>query len=297
MVVLRDRGNPDRVALALHETRPHAAAEPLRGLQKLPAIGLEELNASAALQDRMDVKYVVTLAQLDALLEQVAPRCRALEIDGRRAFAYRTTYYDTSDLLTFREHVQRRRRRFKCRKRRYVDSGRAVFEVKLKAVRGRTVKHAMPCTPADDLAAAEAAFLRLQLREAYGRELQRSLRPVLTATCLRSTIVAPALGQRLTCDVGLDFGGGRLADGLAIVESKSSCGRAAFDRLLVGLGARPVTGCSKYLLGMALTRDGVRDNDVRPLLRRYFTRASAGSAASRGAASRTWTSTRVTSRT
>ena len=267
---------------------PRSGAEPVRGLHDLAPIDLAELNASAALQDRMDVKYIVTLAQLEVLLAQLAPVCRALEIDGRRAFAYRTTYYDTDDLLTFREHVQQRRRRFKCRKRTYVDSGHAVFEVKLKAARGRTVKHAMPCASStDELGADEAAFVHLHLRQAYGRTLQDALHPVLTATCRRLTIAIPELGQRLTCDVDLDFGAGRLADGLAIVESKSARGRAAVDRVLVGMGARPVTRCSKYLLGTALARGDVRDNDVRPLLRRYFAAAAASDGAARGARSTT----------
>jgi len=36
---------------------------------------------------------------------------------------------------------------------------------------------------------------------------------------------------------------------------------------------RPVQRCSKYLLGIALTHDGLRDNDLRPLLRHYFVAA------------------------
>jgi hypothetical protein len=265
----------------------------------LPAIGLAELNEHAALQDRIDVKYVVTLAQLAALMSALSPAYRALEIDGRRAFRYRTTYYDTADMLLVHEHVQQRRRRFKCRKRRYLDSERAVFEVKLKAARGRTVKHAMACGAGDELQPDEAIFLRELLRRAYGRELRAELRPVLVASCRRMTIAAPELGERLTCDVDLDFGGPRLDARFAILESKSPRGGAAVDRALLEMGVRPVDSCSKYLLGMALTRYGVRDNNLRPLLRRYFTPANASGSAAAGdpARSMTCTSTRVTSRT
>jgi hypothetical protein len=254
-------------------------------LLALPPIGLRELDAKASLQDRVDVKYIVTLAQLDALVERLAATHRALEIDGRRAFGYRTTYYDTDDLLTFREHVQQRRRRFKCRKRSYVDSGRSVFEVKLKGPRGRTVKHAIACCPADELTDDEAAFLDANLLRAYGRRVHGALAPTLTATCRRSTIAAPELGERLTCDLGLDFGGGRLEPRLAILESKSPLGMAAADRALRSMGVRPVQRCSKYPLGMALIRGDLRDNDLRPLLRRYFVatpeRRSASASASR----------------
>jgi len=263
----------------------------------LAPIGLAELNAHAALQDRVDVKYVVSRGQLDELLAVLAKTHRALEIDGRRSFVLRTTYYDTLDMLTLREHVQQRRRRFKCRKRRYVDSARSMIEVKLKGARGRTVKHAMACDPADDLRAEELDFLRAVVQREYGRRFDVALHPALTATCRRLTIAAPQLGERLTCDVQLDFGDARLDDRLAIVESKSRCGGAVADRALRGMGVRPVSGCSKYLIGIALTRDGVRDNDLRPLLRRYFVSDARVPGASSRTPARTWTSTRVTSRT
>jgi len=270
-------------------------------VRALPAIGLDELNEHAALQDRIDVKYIVPLAQLALLVQGLGPVYRALEIDGRRAFRYRTTYYDTADMLLVREHIQQRRRRFKCRKRRYLDSDRSVFEVKLKGTRGRTVKHAMACDPGDELRPEDAAFLRELLQRAYGRDLRETLRPSLVASCQRMTIAAPELGERLTYDVGLNFGGGRLDERFAIVESKSSRGGARVDRALLAMGVRPVNGCSKYLLGMALTRDGVRDNNLRPLLRRYFASNTAGGGATAGGAARsssmTCTSTRVTSRT
>ncbi len=245
-------------------------------LGALAPIGLQALNEHAALQDRVDVKYIVTLAQLDELLARLGTTHRTLEIDGRRLFGYRTTYYDTTDLLTFREHVQQRRLRFKCRKRCYLDSARSVFEVKLKGPRGRTVKHAMPCVGGDALTAQEAAFLDAHLLEAYGRVVARELAPTLTATCRRATIVDPARGERLTCDLAVAFDAtAQLDPGLAILECKSARGLSAADRALRDLGVRPVERCSKYLLGMALTTGDLRDNDLRPLLRRYFTPATA----------------------
>lgn len=270
-----------------------------RVIGALPAIGLEDLNERAALQERIDVKYIVTLTELTTLVERIAPGYTALEIGGRRAFRYRTTYYDTDDMLLVREHVQQRRRRFKCRKRLYLDSDCSVFEVKLKGTRGRTIKHAMACCPADEMQADEIAFLHEHLRRAYERELEVALHPSLVVACRRMTIVAPHLGERLTIDLDVDFGLGRLDERLAIVESKSRRGGAAVDRALLGMGVRPVKGCSKYLLGMSLTRDAVRDNNLRPLLRRYFAAGSGPCSASavEDGRSTTWTSTRVTSRT
>ena len=91
----------------------------------------------------------------------------------------------------------------------------------------------------------------------------------------RITLAAPERCERLTCDVGLAFAApdgatGRLRPGTAIVESKSRRGAALADGVLRSLGARPVSGCSKYALGIALTHPGVNANPYRPLLRRHF---------------------------
>jgi hypothetical protein len=87
----------------------------------------------------------------------------------------------------------------------------------------------------------------------------------------RMTLVAPERGERLTCDVGLLFEDrARLAAGAVILESKSRTGAALADAVLRRLGVRPAAGCSKYCLGIALTRPGVTANPYRRLLRRHF---------------------------
>lgn len=242
-----------------------------RRLEALAPIGLEELNGAAGLQSRVDRKYVVSADELDAVVDRLADSHRILEIDGRRVFRYRTTYYDTSDLLSLREHLQGRRRRFKCRKRLYVDSDRCQFEVKLKGSRGETVKHAVTTDWAADLLPHEREFARDTLLSAYDRDLPiESMAAVLTVECRRITLAAPADEERLTIDVALDFGGARLSDGHAIVESKSRTGWARVDEVMRELGIRPEGRCSKFCLGLALRRSDVRANDFIPLLRRCF---------------------------
>jgi VTC domain len=236
-------------------------------------IGLEQLDAGAALRDRVDVKYVVPLDAFAALADRLLATHAALEIDGRRAFAYRSRYFDTPELRVFRDHIQQRRRRYKCRSRQYLDTGAYAFEVKLKGLRGRTVKHRM-AHDGHDLSDAAIGFLRDCLDSAYGREPDSGLRPALDVAYTRVTLVAPALGERVTCDFDLAFAGpsgagGRLDAGMAIVESKSPRGDALADRVLRELGHRPQPSCSKYCLGVALTRP-VAGNPLRSLLRRHF---------------------------
>jgi hypothetical protein len=249
------------------------APSPSLVVEAFAAIGLEQLDAGAALRDRLDVKYVIPLEAFAALADRLIGTHAALEIDGRRAFAYRSTYFDTPELGAFRDHIQQRRRRYKCRSREYLDSGAYAFEVKLKGLRGRTVKHRM-AHDSHELSDAAVAFLRECLDRAYGVAPGGALRPALDVTYTRVTLAAPDRGERLTCDFDLSFGGpggaaGRLDPGMAIVESKSLRGNAAADRVLRGLGHRPEPVCSKYCLGVALTR-AVAGNPLRPLLRRHF---------------------------
>jgi len=259
---------------------------PSQVAEAFPSLGLAELESSAALLDRVDTKYVISLADFAAVAARLHGMHRVLEIDGRRAFAYRTMYFDTAELRAFRDHQQERRLRYKCRSREYVDSGDCTFEVKLKGARGRTVKHRMDYdrTRRDELSAPALAFVRHTLEEAYGRTPDGELRPSLAVAYTRVTFVAPELGERLTCDFDLMFSApdgssGRLAPGTVIVESKSERGRAVADEALKALGARPESRCSKYCLGVGFTRPEVRSNLLRPLLRRHFRAAPAAAVA------------------
>jgi hypothetical protein len=107
------------------------------------------------------------------------------------------------------------------------------------------------------------------LRETYGHGLDRDLAPVLPMTYQRLTLAAKQGAQRVTCDFSLDFGTAGLADGHAIIESKSENGRGKVDRALRGLGVRPIS-CSKYCAGIGMTHDDVRSNPFNQLLNRYY---------------------------
>ena len=153
---------------------PHA-------LSKFRSISLRALERAAPLSERIDTKYVVRSDQLEQLLNALSASHRALEIGGDRSFAYSTTYYDTPDLQTFREHRGDRRRRFKIRRRRYLDNGCASLEVKLKGRRGCTVKHSVPDDDGATLSSEALDFAREILLTAYERDLPSPLVPALTA--------------------------------------------------------------------------------------------------------------------
>lgn len=244
--------------------------------QTFAPITLDELNAAAALDRRIDTKYIVDAELLHAAAEQLDATHRALEIAGRRSFAYRSVYFDSASLATYRGHVQGRRNRFKVRSRLYVETADHQFEVKLKAARGETVKQRIRAEAGTfgQLTDEAREFFRSTVLDAYGEEIDETFQPALETSYRRVTLASPERGERLTCDFDLGYAalGGRtvgIAPGTVIVESKAAGGRSAADDVLRALGARPVA-VSKYVLGVAVTRPELPANDARRLVRRCF---------------------------
>jgi hypothetical protein len=238
-------------------------------------IGLDELIELAELQTRVDRKYFVPAGVFQRLIAELGGELRVLDIEGRRSFGYESVYFDTPQLSTYRAHVQRRRQRFKARTRTYTDTGQTMFEVKLAGPRGETVKQRLPY-PAEhraDLTDEALAHLGTALCQAYHQDLPAGLRPTLVTTYRRTTFVSRTGDTRLTCDVGLVCRDGehevRDTGTHVLVESKSSVGGGAADRILRDLGVRPAT-VSKYCVGVAALHPELPSNPWHQTLRRYF---------------------------
>lgn len=242
-------------------------------LDELEPIPLAELVETAGLLTRLDRKYVVTWDVARELVAELAPAHRILEIAGRRSFAYRSVYFDSPSLGAYRAHVQQRRRRYKCRTRHYLDSDAHLFEVKLKGLRGATIKHQLPLAgPEEQLGTDALAFAGHHVERAYGRR-PAELTPSIRTEYRRVTLAGGE--HRVTLDHHLSFHGdgtkGALGGEYVIVESKGPHGPGAADLALRRRGVRPVE-CSKYCVGVALLRDDVRANGLQWLMRRYFVR-------------------------
>lgn len=235
----------------------------------LAAVELEEMH-HAALMTRVDRKYVLTPDELVAAVRSLDDAPRALEIDGHRSFRYRSTYFDTADLRTFRDAARGRPRRFKIRIRCYLDTGTCWIELKRRERDGRTAKLR---SLHDPLAASviddDAADFLSSVPEAA--ELIGRLRPTLTTTYRRATLV---IGQRVTIDECLrcvPFDGLRSAaiDDAVIVETKTEGPHPGpLDRALWRRSIRPVT-MSKYCVGLAALRPELPHNRWNRVLRRH----------------------------
>lgn len=256
-------------------------------LAELRGIDLDSLVDRAALQTRVDRKYVLRTEQLLAAMAEIGESATVLEIDGLRQFEYHSMYFDTPNLDCFRDHRQGRRRRFKVRTRHYVDSGSCMLEVKAPDSRGRTVKHRAEHPAGDRLTDAGWSFLHATLPP---ERFVESLRPSLATDYRRITLLDVIGGGRVTIDTGLRFvipgGSQHVSDhtpgavrvsrtvssppDVVIVETKAASGVGAMDGALRLLGIRPVS-ISKYCIGIALAHPDIAANRWHHLLRRHFT--------------------------
>jgi hypothetical protein len=100
--------------------RSRAAAVVAGSVAGLPAATLAEVIERSALQARVDHKYLVPLERFAELAARLPDGYAVLEIGRLRGFAYESVYFDTPDLLTYRQHLQGRRRRYKVRTRPYL---------------------------------------------------------------------------------------------------------------------------------------------------------------------------------
>ena len=251
-----------------------AHAADLIDMRPFAPIGLEEIAVDAALQTRVDRKYVLSTADAAAVVATLARQAegtRVLEIDGDRVFRYLSTYFDTPELDSYRLTAHRRRRRFKVRTRSYVDTGSCYLEVKTRGPRGTTVKHRLAYAPdaADQLTDDGRSFVDAVLAAVEVPAFGPALSPVLVTGYRRSTLhLAGGAGgagglvggggdrsaARLTIDQGLTWqvGDDRAVGlpGVTVLETKTSSTPSAADRVLWSLGHRPI-GISKFGTGMA----------------------------------------------
>ncbi|MFC5834097.1 polyphosphate polymerase domain-containing protein [Nonomuraea insulae] len=252
-------------------TEPYADALLAGVAAGASAIGLEDVPE---LMSRVDCKYIVTSSTMARLAAELGDRFCVLQIEGRRQFRYTSTYFDTPGLLTYHQHRQDRRRRFKVRTRTYLDGGGQWLELKLNGARGSTDKHRMPYdgVRSQTLTREALDFVRDTLLRELRLIAPETLEPVLATDYKRVTLIDRSGAARLTCDTGLLCRDGErrapARGDLVLLESKSVDGKAMVDKVLRGIGVRPVN-VSKYCLAVAALRDQPA-NRWHPVLQRYL---------------------------
>lgn len=220
-------------------------------------ISLDQLNAKADMLQRRDNKYVVSGEVLEKAMGELAKHFDILEIDGRRDFTYDTCYFDDPDHAGYFDHHQGRRIRCKVRMRKYVDAGLCFVEVKLKHMRGMTIKERLqrPVEMYGVMDDEAREFIHGCYRKLYGREFDRELVPALEMRYQRVTLVAKQGGERMTVDVAMQFKGASglrdVDEDLYLVEAKSRNANGIADKILRALHQHPTNSCSKYCVALA----------------------------------------------
>lgn len=237
-------------------------------------ISLDNLNAKAAMLERLDNKYVVGAAVLRRAATELSLHFDVLEIDGRRTFTYETCYFDDPDRQSYFDHLQGRRRRAKVRIRKYLEAGLCFVEVKLKDKRGATIKKRLPYDPVKFGVLDDAALthVRRVYFDQYRQEFPYELSRVIDMRYVRMTLVAKEGGERMTIDGQLSFfapgSSYTVRDDRFILETKSANGNGLADRILRKLHQHPTRNCSKYCTGIAILNQATKHNKFLPALRK-----------------------------
>lgn len=258
-------------------------AEPmtrLLGLGRLWPVGLDTLVEQAALTERIDNKYIVSVGTARALVEAIADTHRVLEINGRRHTTYQTLYFDTVDLRSVQAHIQQRRRRWKVRSRLYVEDDLCRIEVKTKDNAGGTIKVMGLSDPSrfGTLANVDREFVEQHLAGYRDADVS-ALVPSATIDYTRSTLADLAAGTRVTIDWDLStrthMGAAWLDSGQVLVETKGPDASSQADQVLREFGIRPQR-FSKYVAAASTTTPRIPDNDFRRLQVRGMLHAQSG---------------------
>lgn len=245
-----------------------------------PGITLEDVDRLASLQTRVDRKYVLSADAASAIVPVLATRSAVTTVPTAtgdlRACWYRSTYFDTPDLESYRRTAMKRRHRFKVRTRTYVDSSTSFLEVKVRGTRGVTEKVRTSLPPSMSTLLLDHAAERFVDDVLDRADLGASLAPVVTTEYHRTTLVDLDSTTRATIDTSLavtapgDRHDRHEARGLVVIETKSAGGVSWYDRVLWDAGIRP-SPVSKFGVGMAVTRPELPSNRWHRILRDHLT--------------------------
>jgi hypothetical protein len=241
-----------------------AESETANIMNSFEPVGLDEIDC-VRLMNRIDAKYVLSAGKLRDIFERINGHYKVLQINEARVFSYLTRYLDTNEYLFFDQHVVGKPERHKVRFRTYESTGITFLEVKKRTNRNRTIKwrienNLLSDNNCDDLA---CRFIK-----EYVPGAALALRPVLTSSYKRITLVEAGLSERVTIDCDLSFsdisGNKILYPFLAIIELKrEGLGKKSpMADIMKDLSLHP-SGFSKYCFGASVLYDIPRRNILK----------------------------------
>lgn len=230
-------------------------------------ISLGEMDG-VKLMDRVDVKYLIPLALMPELLQQLQESYRVLEVEECRLCPYKTLYYDTPNLDLYKAHQNGARNRYKIRARDYVQSDLSFFEIKFKNNKGRTKKTRIRQSQIiPTLGEAQADFLK----KTTEKVCPEGLKGVIWVNYHRITLVNKTSAERLTIDLNLTFQQDvqlKQYPELVIAEVKQEKANASPFIELMRQYRLKEGGISKYCFGMISLYHHIKQNTFKQHLRK-----------------------------
>ena len=227
-------------------------------------ISLSEMD-SVKLMDRVDQKFLIPIDLLEAILTELQPYYRILEINDQRLCVYETLYYDTVDLQLYHAHQSKRLNRYKVRYRNYVASKLAFFEIKHKTNKGRTKKTRIR-QESEENNERNGVFLNSSTPLIYN-----DLKEIMWVNYSRMTLVSKTTHERLTIDLDLTFKNDLKEVNyrkFVIAEVKQErIGTSIFTDLMRKFDLREGS-ISKYCLGIISLYKNVKHNNFKAKLRK-----------------------------
>lgn len=163
-------------------------------------VSLEEMD-SVKLMNRMDIKYLTHISNLQKIISASREAYQILEINNKRMMGYESLYFDTEDHRMYINHHNRKLNRYKIRIRQYLDSQDFFLEIKFKSNRGQTKKTRIPVSNYQAVESIDgASFIRE--KSIYNPV---EILPKLVTTFNRITLVNKEKQERITIDSDLSF--------------------------------------------------------------------------------------------
>ncbi len=228
-------------------------------LSKFETKTLQDISAVSLLH-RIDSKYTITKSQLHTLLATLLNTHAIVQIDSLLVLPYHTLYFDTPDYDCYITHHNGHLNRFKYRTREYQSSNLVFNEIKRKNNHGKTFKSRI--SRSQFYSEIDDRFT--EFSDEKNAHLSSNYMPQLYVDYNRITLVDKEMTERLTIDMDLtlyDDDNKRIFKNVVIVESKRERGvkSSSSTKALNTLRIRP-KGFSKYCMGMALIKKGIKKN-------------------------------------
>lgn len=225
-------------------------------LKNFSSLTLTELNSTASFLKRIDTKFLLTIEQLELVLNDLKDDFKVLEIGWHRIFNYDNVYMDTEDYYFYNQHENQEKSRTKIRTRLYKESNMAFFEYKQKeSWITRKFRYEFPVEEHGKMTKWKIRFFEWVWQSVYESKVVPKIYPAIKTEYKRITLVSKVWEERLTIDY--DIKTNNLRDpnskevdlkNLVIIESKSLSEDCNSIRIIEKHWIKKANSCSKYSL-------------------------------------------------